>query len=205
MSWYERTVFNPLLETALQRQGVRDMRARVLAPARGDILEIGLGTGMNLPFYPEHVRRLASLSPDAELDPRARARAEERSLDIEHHPGSASGMPFADESFDTVVSTLVLCTVPEPALAVREIARVLRPGGQLLFFEHVVSENRLGRGLQRVLDPVMRRINCGCSLLRDTAPTIADAGFTMVTLQEERLADMAPLYRRVIWGVAARA
>lgn len=180
------------------------MCSQILAAARGEILEIGIGTGLNVPLYPAHVQRIVSLSPDAELDHRARLRAEERGLVIEHQPGSAVAMPYQDQSFDTVVSTLVLCTVPDPEQTLREIRRVLRPGGQFLFFEHVVAEKGFNRSMQRVLEPIFKRMNCGCSMLRDTAITIASSGLAMPMLNEQYLADMPWLYRRVISGMATR-
>jgi ubiquinone/menaquinone biosynthesis C-methylase UbiE len=204
MSWYEHTVFNPILDWVLSGKGVRAIRSQTLAPARGEVLEIGIGTGMNVPLYPAQVQRIVSLSPDAELDGRARLRAEERGLVIEHQTGSAMKMPYRDQSFDTVVSTLVLCTVPDPEQAVREIMRVLRPGRQFLFFEHVVAEKGFNRGMQRVLEPIFKRMNCGCSMLRDTASTIASSGLAISMLNEQYLADMPWLYRRVISGVAER-
>jgi ubiquinone/menaquinone biosynthesis C-methylase UbiE len=204
-TWYERAVFNRLLEWGCDRPGLHALRREVLAPARGEILEIGLGTGQNLGNYPAGVGAVTAIITEPELDARARRRAGEVGVDVEHVTGDARRMPFPAGRFDTVVATLVLCTIPEPALALRECARVLRPGGQLLFLEHIIAAPGAARRLQRLVEPATRRINNGCSLLCDTAPVIARSGFSITHLEEEHIRAAPPLYRRMIWGIAAPA
>jgi SAM-dependent methyltransferase len=174
----------------------------MLAPASGEILEIGLGTGLNLPSYPASVAAIVSVGPEAEVDPRAARRAAARGLHIAHRPGDARRLPFDAARFDTVVCCLVLCTIPEPARAVRELARVLRPGGQLLFLEHVVAPGGARRVLQHLLNPAMRPLLCGCEVTRDSERTLAENGFAFREIERYDFAPMSWLHRRVIRGVA---
>jgi SAM-dependent methyltransferase len=203
MGWYEQRVFNPLiLDKSLDVPEVNAERARLLAPASGEILEIGLGTGLNVTSYPAFVEAIASVGPEAEVDPRAARRAGARGLRIAHIPGDARRLPFDAARFDTVVCTLVLCTVPDPARAVRELARVLRPGGQLLFLEHVVAPAGARRVFQRLLNPAMRVLLCGCEVTRDTERTLAENGFAFREIERYDFGPMSWLHRGVIRGVA---
>jgi SAM-dependent methyltransferase len=201
MGLYERAVFNPAMDWALSRPSVDAERARLLAAARGAVLEIGVGTGLNLPHYPAAVTAITAAAPAAALDTRAARRARERGLTVELVNARAESLPLADHSFDTAVATFVLCTVADPAAAVAELARVLRPGSRLLFLEHVVRPRGAGRALQRVLEPLHRPLACGCSLVRDTAATLATR-FHIEDLEELELAGMPYTVKRVIRGSA---
>lgn len=202
MNAYERIVLPRILEWGLGARAITDARRDTLAPARGHVLEIGVGTGLNLICYPGNVGRLTSVGPEPELDPRARERARRAGLFVDHVHGVAEALPLPDGAFDTVVVTFVMCSLPDPVSATRELARVLAPGGQLLFLEHIIGRPGLTRRAQRAVEPVMRRINCGCSLLRDTRATLEEGGFTFAHIEEEHLEEMPLLYRRVIRGVA---
>ena len=141
---------------------------------------------------------ITAAAPAAALDARAARRARERGLSVELVNARAESLPLADGAFDTAVSTFVLCTVADPAAAIGELARVLRPGGRILFLEHVVRRGA-GRGIQRLLDPLHRPLTCGCSLVRDTAAALA-AGFAIDELEELALAGLPYTVRRVIRG-----
>lgn len=203
MGLYERAVFNPAMDWVLSRRSVAAQRARLLAGARGAVLEIGVGTGLNLPHYPlsgpQAVTAITAAAPAAELDQRAARRAAERGVTIELVNARAEELPFDAGSFDTAVSTFVLCTVADPEAAIHELARVLRPGGRLLFLEHVVRPRGVGRALQRLLDPIHRPLTCGCSLVRDTTSTLA-ARFELDDLEELELSGLPYTVRRVIRG-----
>jgi ubiquinone/menaquinone biosynthesis C-methylase UbiE len=205
-SWYERNIFNPfILDKALDLPEVNDERERALAAASGDILEIGLGTGLNLPRYPATVTSIVALGPEAAPSDVALRRAAARGIRIEHVPGDARRLPFDAERFDTVVCTFVLCTVPEPERAVRELSRVLRPGGHLLFLEHVAAPRGARRFFQRILNAPMRPVLCGCEVTRDSERTIAENGFALRAIERFDLTALAWLHRRVIRGVAEPA
>jgi ubiquinone/menaquinone biosynthesis C-methylase UbiE len=177
-------------------------RARVLAPARGDILELGVGTGLNFPHYPRAVERITALAPDPAMDRLARERAAARGLSVDYVSGDARALPFDAARFDTVVATLVLCTIPEPARAIGEARRVLRSGGSLLVFEHVIRPKGWARGFQYAFEPANRLFGCGCSLLCDTRALLAAADFSELVL-EERISPA--LSFQVAWVISGYA
>lgn len=203
LDWYEKHVFSRLIEGGLDRPGVAALRRQVLAPATGRILEIGPGTGLNLLALPAAVDHVTAIGPEPALHPLAAERARAAGVDLELVSGDAHRMPFAGASFDTAIVTFTLCSVADPARVTGEIARVLAPGGQLLFAEHIIARPGPGRWLQRLADPALRRINLGCSLLRDLAPVLS-AALRIDRLTEDHMRAMPPLYRRVIHGRAAR-
>jgi ubiquinone/menaquinone biosynthesis C-methylase UbiE len=205
MGFYEERIFNPLiLDGFVDVPGVAAERRRALAAASGEILEIGLGTGLNLPHYPASVRGVTSVGPERAIAPRARRRAEVAGVAVEHVPGDARRLPFDAGRFDTAVATFVLCTIPEPDRAVRELARVLRPGGKLLFLEHVVDRGGARRIAQRLLNAPMRPLLCGCEVTRDSERTIAEGGFAITEIErfEMGASRLMWLHRAVIRGVA---
>jgi ubiquinone/menaquinone biosynthesis C-methylase UbiE len=204
MGFYETHVFNALMDRTLDSRAMHDERRSVLEPAHGAILELGVGTGLNLPFYPRAVDRITALAPDTRIDRRAHRRASARGLVVDYTSGDAASLPFDAASFDTVVATLVFCTIPDPARAAREVVRVLKPSGMLLFFEHVVRPKGFFRAFQHVFDPFNRRLGCGCSLIRDTRATLADAGFSDLDVEERTTAAMPAPFAWVIRGVARR-
>jgi ubiquinone/menaquinone biosynthesis C-methylase UbiE len=159
-------------------------RARLLADARGRVLELGAGTGVNLAHYGPGVAELVLLEP---AEPMAR-RLEAKGLPAHARVvrAGAEAMPFDDDTFDTVVATLVLCTVPDLERALDEIDRVLKPGGRLLFLEHVRADDPGLAKWQRRLNPLQRRFACGCHLDRPT-PEAIGARFEVVDLQRDRM------------------
>jgi ubiquinone/menaquinone biosynthesis C-methylase UbiE len=152
-------------------------REWVCSRAEGEVLELAAGTARNLPFYPEGVRVTGvELSP--EMAALARERAEDLGRQIDVRIGDAEALDFPDESFDTVVCTYGLCTIPDDAAAVREARRVLRPGGRILLAEHVRSPNPLVRTIQRILDPLAHRFG-GDHLLREPLDHLSAEGFVV--------------------------
>jgi ubiquinone/menaquinone biosynthesis C-methylase UbiE len=199
---YERWVFNPLMELNLGRPSVVRQRTAALQPARGRVLEVGLGTGMNLPHLPANITTVAAVGPPAEPDARARQRARERGLTLDYRSGLAEALPFSDAAFDTVVCTFVLCTVGDPLAALAEFRRVLDPEGQLLFLEHGPSRRPLRRALQRAIERPHRVVACGCSLVRPTETTIVAAGFDLRSVTHEDVQGVAFPYRDMVRGIA---
>ncbi len=182
--WAERSVFGPL-------------RRLVVGSATGRVLEIGAGTGANLAYY-SAAERVIATEPDPFMFRRARRRAQRLGLDIQIHHCAAEALPFADASFDSVVSTLVLCSVADPDRALAEARRVLKDGGHLHFVEHVRADGLVGQ-VQDLLTPAWRWFGAGCHLNRHTAESIEAAGFEIVRMRRRALALM-PL----IFGVARR-
>jgi SAM-dependent methyltransferase len=185
-----------------ERAGLRAHRRQLLSRARGCTLEIGSGTGLNLPHYPDDLDDLVLAEPDAAMRARLERRLSRCDRGARLVDAPAERLPFPDGSVDTVVSTLVLCTVDAPDAALREIARVLRPGGQLLFLEHVRSESpTLARWQDRLAGP-WRRFAQGCRCNRATAELIVTCGLELKQTRETRWHAMPPIVRPLVVGRA---
>jgi SAM-dependent methyltransferase len=196
-------VYDPFLWRA-ERAGQRERRHELVARATGRTVEIGAGTGLNLTHYPDDLDELLLVEPDGPMRARLTKRldASDRSAKVFDAP--AEHLPFPDESIDTVVSTLVLCTVDAPHLALREIARVLKPDGQLLFLEHVRAESpRLARWQDRMERP-WRAFARGCRCNRATAGLIVACGLQIDELSDARWRRMPRIVRPLIVGRARR-
>jgi ubiquinone/menaquinone biosynthesis C-methylase UbiE len=188
-----------------ERVGLRAHRRELLSRARGHTVEIGSGTGLNLPHYPDDVDSLDLVEPDAAMRSRLDKRAGRVGIRARVLDTPAERLPFDDESIDTVVSTLVLCTVDAPDLVLREIGRVLRPDGRLLFIEHVRSSSPvLARWQDRLATP-WRHFARGCRCNRCTAEHIVSSGFEFETLGTAVWRGMAPIVRPLIIGSARPA
>jgi ubiquinone/menaquinone biosynthesis C-methylase UbiE len=189
---------------AAEEAGLREMRRDVLAGARGRVLEIGAGTGLNLELYPgEGIESLTLSEPDPLMVKQLREKLGESQCEAELIRAPAENLPFADDSFDTVTVTLVLCTVPDPAAALAEAARVLKPGGRLLFAEHVRAEEPgLARWQDRFEKP-WRFLGDGCHCNRDTVAMIAASRFEIEELERDRLPKAPPIVRPLIRGSAS--
>ena len=186
----------------LDRKGFGQRRERQVAELRGDVLEVGAGTGLNLPHY-LRADRLVALEPHRTYAQRLRARAGSAHVPVEVVAGSAEELPFPDRSFDNVVTTLSLCSVRDLDVALAEIWRVLRPGGAVHFLEHVRGEGETARWQDR-LTPIQRRIADGCHLNRDTAAAIERAGFEISALERFEMPAGAKVIRPAIQGTAIR-
>jgi ubiquinone/menaquinone biosynthesis C-methylase UbiE len=185
-----------------ERDGLTERRAALLARATGDVLEIGGGTGANLVHYGDGVSSLTVTEPEPPMVKRLQAHIAERRPGTRLLQAPAEELPFDDDSFDTVVSTLVLCTVQDQPLALSELRRVLKPGGRLLFIEHVRAEDpKLAKWQDRVM-PMNRRIAHGCHCNRATLDGIRHAGFDVTDVEHGSLAHAPPFVRPLIAGVA---
>lgn len=188
-----------------EEAGLRRMRTELLAGARGRVIEIGAGTGLNLELYPDSVRGLTLVEPDPHMAKRLRVKAAESAPAAEIVEAPAERLPCADDSFDTAIATLVFCTVPEPSAALAELARVLKPGGHLLFVEHVRSRHPSLAGWQDRLEKPWRFIGDGCHCNRDTLATIAASSFQLGEVDHDRLPKAPPIVRPLVRGSAALA
>ncbi|HEX9087000.1 MAG TPA: methyltransferase domain-containing protein [Arthrobacter sp.] len=167
----------------MDARGAAEHRRRLLASAYGAVVEIGAGYGATFPFYPSAVTGVLALEPDPTLRALALAAAARAPVPVSVKDGVAESLPAADSSVDVVVSSLVLCSVADQAVALAEVVRVLRPGGQLLFYEHVRSAHRVLAAAEDLLTPLWSRVAGGCHPNRDTAATIAGAGLTVQSLE----------------------
>jgi SAM-dependent methyltransferase len=187
-----------------ERAGLAARRRALLAGVSGRVLEIGAGTGLNLAHYPAEVDLVVS-EPDEAMAERLRTRAAVLDRPVEPVIAGADALPFPDDSFDTVVSTLVLCTVPDQHAALAEVARVLRPGGRLLFLEHVRSDSpRLARWQDRLNRPWSAFAE-GCNCNRRTLDALAAGPLTLGAVERGTFRAMVPLLRPLATGSAAAA
>jgi ubiquinone/menaquinone biosynthesis C-methylase UbiE len=187
---------------ATEEAGLRQMRRDLLADARGRVLEVGAGTGLNLELYPEEARDLTLSEPDPHMIKKLRERVASSGRAVEVLEAPAERLPFPDDSFDTAVVTLVLCTVPNPAAALAEIRRVLKADGRLLFLEHVRSEDPgLARWQDRLERP-WRFLGDGCHCNRDTVAAISASGFSVGDVEHDRMPKAPPIVRPLARGTA---
>jgi ubiquinone/menaquinone biosynthesis C-methylase UbiE len=190
---------------ATEEAGLREMRRELLAGAGGRVLELGAGTGVNLDLYPDAVEDLVLVEPDPHMAKRLRAKLAESPRAAAVVEAPAERLPCDDESFDTAVATLVLCTIPDPSAALAEAARVLKPGGQLLFVEHVRAEDPgLARWQDRLEKP-WRFLGDGCHCNRDTLATIESSRFRLGAVERNRLPKAPPIVSPLVRGSAVRA
>jgi ubiquinone/menaquinone biosynthesis C-methylase UbiE len=189
---------------ATEEAGLRQMRRELLAGAGGRVLELGAGTGVNLDLYPDGVVDLVAVEPDPHMAKRLRAKLAGSQRQVSVLEAPAERLPFEDASFDTVVATLVLCTVPDPAAALAEAARVLKPGGRLLFVEHVRAQDPgLARWQDRLEKP-WRFLGDGCHCNRDTVATIEASPLRLEDVETGRMPKAPPIVTPLARGRAVR-
>ena len=200
MSRFLATIYDRLMADS-ERACLAMWRDALLVEAAGDILEIGAGTGANVDRYGSRASTITLTEPD----PHMRARLVKRFPGASVTDAACEHLPFEDARFDTAVSTLVLCSVRDPARSVRELRRVLRPGGKLLFIEHVAAApGTRRRRWQGRVEPLWRRVLGNCHLTRETERTIERAGFRIEQLERESIRKTLPVARPSIRGVATR-
>jgi ubiquinone/menaquinone biosynthesis C-methylase UbiE len=192
------------LMASTERAGLADRRAALIADARGATLELGAGTGLNLRHYPDAVTELVLTEPDSHMARRLRSRLADAGRPVEVVEAPAERLPLDAARFDTAVVTLVLCTVNQPAQALAEIARVLKPGGRLLFIEHVRAD---ASGLVRWQDRLERPwgwIAGGCHPNRDTVGSLDASALRVESVEHGEMPKAPPLVRPLVVGVAVR-
>lgn len=182
MGLYSAYIFPRLMDRIMSGAGFQRLRSEMLQAARGDVLEIGLGTGLNVPHYPTGVSRLRAVDPAPLLPDRVADRIARAPFPVELSRTSAEHLPYDNQSFDCVVSTWTLCTIHDPGQALREVRRVLKPTGRLLFLEHGRSDDAVIATWQDRLNPTQNVIGCGCNLNRPIDQLIRKAGLQIVQL-----------------------
>jgi ubiquinone/menaquinone biosynthesis C-methylase UbiE len=193
MSFYDRHVLPRLLDLAMRNSEVARYRARLVPRAAGAVLEIGIGSGLNLPFYGERVERLAGIDPSPELLAMTRKRAAGSSFPVELIARGAESLPLEAASADCAVTTFSLCTIPDPLAALREVHRVLRPGGSVIFAEHGLSPDVSVARWQHRLNPWWRALAGGCNLDRRIDALLTAAGFEITEITREYAHGPKPL------------
>ena len=186
MGIYSERIFPWVLDKALGHPRIEARRAALVGQATGAVLEIGFGSGATLPFYdPAKVTSLTVVEPSEGMNRRAAARLAASPVPVTSVPGAGERLPFGDAAFDTVITCLTLCSVSDVPQVLAEIRRVLKPGGQFLFLEHVLSEDAGIRRWQQRLNPVQKVMGVGCNLNRDSAAMVRAAGFALPPVVQE--------------------
>lgn len=208
MGLYEQHIFPRLCDLATRQ--FEEARRDIIGGAGGRVLEIGVGTGNNLPYYSALADEVVAIEISPGMLRRARVRAD--SLRCEHptgplidiRMGDVTHLELGDGTFDTVVSFLVFCSLPDPARAAGELYRVLKPGGKLLVFEHVVAETARWRAWQNRLNPIWSFFACGCNLNRDTRGILETAGFDCSEVRSLREEGSGSVGLPIVHGVASK-
>jgi ubiquinone/menaquinone biosynthesis C-methylase UbiE len=184
MRLYERYVLPRLIDLAMRNKAAVAERARLIPIAAGTVLEVGIGSGLNLPFYARAVRQLYGVDPRRELWALARQRVERAPFPVVYLQASAERIPMADGTVDAVVTTWTLCSIPDARRALREMKRVLGPEGRLLFVEHGLAPDPRVAAWQARLNPAWTRIAGGCNLDRKIDSLVRDAGFRLAEIEQ---------------------
>jgi len=202
---YSQWVLAPVMDWMLSAKELDRRRRMVVPRAAGKVLEIGFGTGLNLPHYSSAVTSLTLLDPENLLPQRVQARMNAcRARQVVRTSASAEKLPFTDATFDMVVSTWSLCTIPDAQAALAEVRRVLHPRGTLLFAEHGRAAERFVAAWQDRLNPIQKWLTCGCNLNRPIDLWITDAGFTIQELSRSPLEGSPRIMGSMYVGVATR-
>ena len=194
MGVYAKYVLPRFIDLSMRNKETARVRADSVPHARGDVLEVGIGSGLNLPFYSAEVRRVYGVEPSAELQKMARKRMASQAAKVEFLLQSAEDdLPLANRSIDTVVMTWTLCSIPDPLKALRQMKRVLKPNGHLIFIEHGRAPDSRVAAWQDQLTPLWKRIGGGCHLNRKIDDLLVGAGFTIDELRTTYLPGPRPM------------
>ena len=194
MGFYAKYVLPRIINLAMRNKEITRLREAWVPKACGDVLEIGIGSGLNLPFYSSEVNRVYGVDPSLELQRMARERAAGRPVDVKFLSQSAEDpIPLPNESVDTIVMTWTLCSIANPAKELEQMKQVLKPGGHLIFVEHGRAPDRGVAAWQDRLNPTWKRIGGGCNLNRKVDELITEAGFHISDLKTFYLPGPRPM------------
>ena len=184
MSFYAQVIFPRLCDLVLNQPFIAKLRRTLLAHAQGDVLEIGFGTGLNLAFYPDHVRKISIVDPNVGMHRLAQRRIKRAGIEVHQHVISSEQLPFADGAFDCVVSTFTLCSIVHVDQALGELHRVLKFGGRFLFLEHGLSPEAAVQKWQRRLNWLEMMLADGCRLDRNIRELVVARSFSSVDVNQ---------------------
>ena len=205
MGLYSDYIFPRILDWSLGTAYIQKEREKTLEPTSGRVLEIGFGTGLNLPHYPLQVTKLTVVEPERMLASRVAKRISRARMPVELLKLDASRrLPFDDDSFDSIVTTLTLCSIADVAPALAEIRRLLKPDGRYVFLEHGRSDDPRVAKRQDFFNPIQKIIACGCNMNRPIDRLVKDAGFDIVSLERFLMPDAPRVLSEMYRGVAKR-
>jgi ubiquinone/menaquinone biosynthesis C-methylase UbiE len=204
MNLYSQFILPRLLDWSMSDVSLSQYRQEVLAQVTGETLEIGFGTGLNLPYYPQHLQKLTTVDANPGMNALALKRIQASDITVEHHVLNGENLPFADQSFDSVVSTWTLCSIANVNQALQEIYRVLKQGGRFFFVEHGLSNNPKVQVWQNRFTPVQKVIADGCHLNRDIKSLIENQ-FNRVTIEQFQAEKLPEIIGYLYKGVAVKA
>ena len=204
MGWYSRYIFPRLMDATLSGEQIRQIRESVLTNVRGEVFEIGFGTGLNLPHYPPSVRRITTVDPNPGTRRLAERRIAESTIEVVHRTLSGESLPLESNSFDSVVCTFTLCSIRDVDKALVEMRRILKPAGRFHFVEHGLSDDARVQWWQHKLTPLQRRIGDGCHLNRNPVTMIQGNGFRIEDLDNFYLKNVPKFGGYIYRGVAVK-
>ncbi len=204
--WYEEAILSRLIRCACGDPKIMELRAALLPLAEGRVFELGLGGGLNQPFYdPRRVTSFAGIDPGAKLLDYAREAAREKGWEADIRAGRGEAIPFPDASFDTVVSTYTLCSVEDQQQVLAELRRILRPGGRFLYLEHGRAPDPGPVKWQGVIEPAWKRVMGNCHLTRPIGDAVRNAGFAVQPVGERYMPKIPKWAGWMEWGVGIKA
>ncbi len=201
--WWERVMVPKLIGCACAQPQIMKARSRIVPKAEGDVLELGCGGGINMAFYdPARLKSFSGVDPSAGLLDRSREAAQAIGIDADIRGGIGEAIPFASESFDTVLCTFTLCSVDDQKQVLAEMRRVLRPGGKILFLEHGSAPDEDVRKWQRRIEPIWKRIGGNCHLTRPITSAYETAGFKVSDGDKGYMPKSPKPFSWIEWGEA---
>lgn len=202
MGLYASHIFPRLMDHVMRGEEFQRLRRELLKQVSGEVLEIGIGTGLNLAHYGSNISRVQAVDPAPMLPARVAERRAVVHFPVEITQHSAEQLPHKDQTFDYVVSTWTLCTIPDPVLALQEVKRVLKPGGRFLFLEHGRSDDHTIATWQDRLNPIQNVIGCGCNLNRQIDRLITQSGLMLTQLDRFSMQGVPRLVGEMYQGAA---
>ena len=203
MGLYSNLVIPYCIDIAMSDETLQQYRQQLLEDVSGEILEIGFGTGLNLPHYPDSVKKITTIDPNPGMKKRARSRIAASNIDVDYRVLNGESLPMADASFDSVVCTWTLCSIPQADAAIAEVYRLLKPGGKFFFIEHGMSKDSTVQTWQNRLTPIQKIIADGCHLNRNIK-NIVEQKFSNVTIEQFYAPKLPKIIGYMYRGIAVK-